>query len=116
MNTPNLPLIAHLPVALYDHDNSTRAGRTVVYDVVDLERRLAANEWLRTGEVSALVRQSRTAFHEWLKKHPEVRFTRTLGGQRKYHPDDVRRLLAEVREVHGGDESGPAPDEQGQPE
>lgn len=89
----------------------------MVYDVAKLQERLDAGEWLRTGEVAALLGHGRTTFHEWLKKNTGVRYTRTLGGQRKYHPDDVRRLIAEVREVHGGeDDPAPAPtgEERGQ--
>lgn len=86
----------------------------MVYDVADLERRLAAGEWLPTGAVAVLLGQGRTTIHEWVEKD-RIRYRRTLGGQRRCHPDDVRRLIAESQQIHGGpDDSGPALEEQGQ--
>lgn len=78
--------------------------------MAELEKRLAANESLRLGEVATLAGRGRSTIQDWIatgKWRP--RYTRTLGGQRKFNPDDVRKLLAEVREVHGGDEPAPGP-------
>lgn len=88
----------------------------MVYDVADLERRLAANESLRLGEVAALAGRGRSTIQDWIQTGKwKPRYTRTLGRQRHFHPDDVRAVLAMAREVHGGDTAGPAPvEEQGQ--
>lgn len=69
-----------------------------------VERRLAANESLRLGEVATLAGRGRSTIQDWIQTGKwKPRHTRTLGGQRRFHPDDVRQLLAEVREVHGGE-------------
>lgn len=74
------------------------------YDVADLERRLDAGEWLRTGEVAALLGQGRTTVHRTLAGG-DIRFRRTVGGQRHCNPEDVRRVLDRTREVHGDEPS-----------
>lgn len=73
-------------------------------DVADIERRLNADEWLRPGDVALLLGVARSTVHEYLKAG-RIRYRRKGGGvQRECHPDDVRRLLAEAREVRrGGD-------------
>jgi hypothetical protein len=88
---------------------SSREGVRVVYDKADVARRLAADEWLQVGAMAALADVSRGTMNVWVADAKErygvdLRFTRTLGGQRKFHPEDVRELIAKVTKVHGGNE------------
>lgn len=72
-------------------------------DLADLERRLDAGEWLRPGQVATLLDISRGTVHNKLTSG-EIRSRRKGGGiQRICNPADVRRLLDESRQVHGGE-------------
>jgi len=74
----------------------------VVDEPEELERRLAEGDELSPGEVAALLRVGRTTVHEMLTSG-KIRYTRTPGGHRRCHPDDVREALRERRRVMRGD-------------
>lgn len=76
----------------------------MAYEAADLERRLEAGEWLPIGAVAVLLGQGRTSVHR-LATSGGIKYRRTLGGQRRCDPEDVRRLLAEARKIHGTDEA-----------
>ena len=88
----------------------------MVDDVAALERRLAAGEELRLAEVAKLTGRGRSTIQGWIKSGRwKPRFRRTLGGQRHFAAEDVRALLVELREVHGGDGPAPAPGSEREP-
>lgn len=66
------------------------------YDLDDLARRLAADEWLRLGEVAALARVPRTSLNTQLRLGTvTIDSELTLGGgQRRFNPASVRKFLA----------------------
>jgi excisionase family DNA binding protein len=69
------------------------------------EERLAAGEGLRIGEVAELTGYPRGTIHDWIRsKRWQPLYTRTLGGQRRFKAESVRKLLAELREERGGDD------------
>ena len=70
------------------------------YDLDDLGRRLAADEWLKLGEVAALAGVPRTSLNTQLRLGNVVIGSRpTLGGgQRRFNPADVRAFLASRRD------------------
>jgi predicted DNA-binding transcriptional regulator AlpA len=113
MNAPHVPVIAHVPCCLYDHGNrDKRRGNDVVYDEADLERRLAAGEGLRLGEVAALTKLGRTTLHDWIKDGRwKPRYTITLGGWRRFRAEDVRSLLDQLRTEAYAPEPDQAPSE-----
>lgn len=66
-------------------------------DPAALQARLAAGDWLQVGAIAALTGRGRTTVHEWLTSgRVPMRYRETLGGQRSYHPDDVRALVARL--------------------
>ena len=69
--------------------------------------------WLTSGQIRVLLgRDGRLAGRTtvWRRlTRPDMRYRETLGGNREYHPEDVRRLLDESRRVHGGGEGGQTP-------
>lgn len=71
-------------------------------DPATLERRLDAGDWLRTGEVAALLGVSRGTIHNWVKAGTIGHKRKGGGIQRVCNPEDVRRLLNQSRQVHGG--------------
>lgn len=81
----------------------------------ELEQRLAAGEWLRTGEVAVLARQywpglHRTSVDRWIKAG-KIGYRESPGGQRLCDPADVRHLLDEFAQVRRGsppDDAAPA--------
>jgi excisionase family DNA binding protein len=74
----------------------------VAYDPASLRDQLDRGEWLRIGAVAALCGVGRSTLQDWIRAgRAQLRFTKTLGGQRKYHPDDVRALVEKARTVHG---------------
>lgn len=74
----------------------------MAYDKADLNRRLAGGEWLQVGAIAALAGVSRNTVNAWLYAGKiTMRHTTTLGGHRRFHPDDVRALLADVGEIRG---------------
>lgn len=75
-------------------------------EVEDIEGRLSAGEWLRPGEVAALVGASRSTVHRWLAEGRLRYRSRPFSGHRTCDPQDVRTLLAESRREHGGEPAG----------
>lgn len=66
----------------------------------DIEARLAADEWLQAGAIALLADVSRSTIYAWISAGKlKMRSRRTLGGRTHYHPDDVRKLLADLAEV-----------------
>lgn len=61
--------------------------------------KLQAEELLTTAEVAAMFRVSPKTVWRW-ERARKLRSARTLGGQRRYYADEVRRLL------NGGPSSG----------
>lgn len=84
-------------------------------DKADVARRLDAGEWLQIGSMAVLADVSRGTMNVWVAEAESkygivMRRTQTLGGHRKFHPDDVRALVAKVTKVHGGnEEADPTP-------
>ena len=72
-----------------------------------LEQRLQAGEWLRSGQVAKLFGMSRWTILYWLKNGVPldgerfyIRFRESPGGWRLCHPDDVQRVLTAHRREH----------------
>lgn len=65
----------------------------------ELEVRVRAGGELSPGQAAVLLRISRSSVDRLLQAG-EIRYTRTPGGQRRCHPEDVLRILAERRRVH----------------
>lgn len=74
-------------------------------DADKIERQLNAGVWLSPGRVGVLFGRSRYAVDDWLNAG-KIRYRRTPGGHRELNPDDVRQLLAEYRQEHGGADEG----------
>jgi hypothetical protein len=76
-----------------------------------LQARLDAGEWLRIGAIAILTGRGRSTIQDWLVSGKvQPRYRESLGGQRSYHPDDVRALVDRVTKVHrpdAADDSGP---------
>lgn len=80
-------------------------------EVADLERRVRAGEWLKTGAVATLLGMGRTKVHTLVKAG--VIGHRKIPGapqkpQRECNPADVLKLLDERRRVFHGDSEDPA--------
>lgn len=73
----------------------------MVDEPAEIERRLAAGDWLRASEIAALLGMSRTTVHR-LFLRGTIGYRSTPGRQRLGDPVDVRRLLTESREVRRG--------------
>lgn len=70
----------------------------------DLERRVRAGEWLKTGSVAKLLGIGRTKAHTLITKGV-IRHRITAGGvQRLANPEDVLRLLEESRQIRGSEQ------------
>lgn len=70
------------------------------HDLADLERRLSAGEWLRPGEVAALLDTSRASIDRWIRAGRIGFRRRGPGGHRLLNPEDVRKELHEYRREH----------------
>lgn len=70
-------------------------------DAADIEAQLNAGAWLSPGRVAVLFGRTRYAVDDWLNAG-KLRYRRTPGGHRELNPEDVRRLLDEYRQEHGG--------------
>lgn len=73
-------------------------------------RKLAAGEWLSTGEAAALLRVDKTTVIRMAKADPPEIVSEIkpgIGRYRLINPADVRRLLDESRRVHGGEGEQP---------
>ncbi|MFG1898713.1 hypothetical protein ACGFIP_32365 [Micromonospora zamorensis] len=72
--------------------------------VDDLEQGLAADEWLRPGDVARVLDISKSAVIRMLNAEPpqiRYRYKPGTGRHRECHPEDVRRELVARRQVHG---------------
>jgi hypothetical protein len=75
----------------------------------ELERRVRAGKWLKTGQVATLLELSRTKVHTMLTSG-EIRYRKIPGApmkpQRACDPADVLRLLEDQRRAYrAGEES-----------
>jgi hypothetical protein len=69
----------------------------------EIERRLAAGEWLRPGDVALLLKVDRRTVDRLLRaERIRYRLVPGTGRYRECHPDDVQRELDDRRRVHGG--------------
>jgi IS30 family transposase len=68
----------------------------------EIERQLDGGAWLTSGQITTLLGRGRTTIWRRLRRS-DMRWRETPGGNREYNPEDVRRLLAESRRVHGGE-------------
>ena len=84
---------------------ATKGRWMVEQSEAELRQLLADGAWLSTGQVADLFGVDRVTIHRWVKAE-RFRFKRTLGGQRQLNPEDVRARLAEVEQVHGGNDAG----------
>jgi IS30 family transposase len=95
------------------YDQHTRTGPEAVSMVnqtpEELQRLLDRGDWLTSGQIATLLGRGRTTMWRRLQR-PDMRYQLSPGGQKAYHPEDVRRLVAEAREVRGGEPAGPASD------
>lgn len=73
----------------------------MVYDLADIERRLDAGEGLLIGEAAALLHVGRSTIDRLIRRGT-IRYQVRAGpgAYRECHPEDVRRLLDEYRQVH----------------
>ena len=70
----------------------------------EIERMLAADAWLKSGRIAKLLGRDRSLVWSWLQA-ADLRFRQTMGGQKEYHPDDIRAFVAKMRQVHGKEAS-----------
>jgi hypothetical protein len=69
----------------------------------EIERALAGGAWLTSGQICTLVGRPRTTMWRRLQQ-PDMHWRPTPGGRtREYQPEDVRKLVDELRQVHGGE-------------
>lgn len=82
---------------------TTEAATMVKQTPEELERLLDAGEWLKAGQVAALLDVDPVTIHR-RRASGRYRVKRQGGdGQYLFHPEDVRRALDASREVHGGE-------------
>jgi IS30 family transposase len=67
----------------------------------ELQRLLDGGAWLTSGQIATLVGRGRSTIWRRLVRG-DIRWQESPGGQKAYHPEDVRSLVAELRAVHGG--------------
>jgi IS30 family transposase len=67
----------------------------------DIERELDAGAWLSSGQISTLLHRGRTTIWRRLQRG-DIRSRQTPGGRSEWHPEDVRKLVDELRTIHGG--------------
>jgi excisionase family DNA binding protein len=56
---------------------------------------MGSTQYLRPHEVAAMFKVTVTTLNRWAAKG-ELPFVRTLGGHRRFHPDDVAALLERI--------------------
>jgi hypothetical protein len=78
------------------------ADRMREHDLAELQRRLDAGEWLRPGEVAALLETTRASIDRWIRAGRLGYRSRGPGGHRVINPDDVRKELDAYRQEHRG--------------
>ncbi len=85
-----------------------RATPATPEQIADLERRLAADEWLGASDLAKLFGRDETTIQRWAARG-WLKHTKEPGqtGKFLFDPADVRTLLASRRHVHGG--TPPAP-------
>jgi len=67
-----------------------------------IEARLDAGEWLTSGQITTLLGRGRTTIWRRLQRG-DIRSRQTPGGHSEWHPKDVRKLVDDLRHVHGGE-------------
>lgn len=67
----------------------------------EIESLLDGGAWLTSGQIATLVARGRTTIWARLQRG-DLRSRNTPGGRSEWHPEDVRRLVDELRQVHGG--------------
>lgn len=87
-------------VATIGTPETTGTAAMVKQTADELERMLGQDAWLSSGQIATLLGRGRTTIWRRLQAD-DMRSRKTPGGQSEWHPDDVRRLLAEARKVHG---------------
>lgn len=109
-------VIANTELGGYAHRKFQRLRAVVMGDeqraerqqdeLADLERRVRAGEWLKTGAVAKLLGMGRTKVHT-LVSAGVIGHRRVPGApmkpQRECNPEDVLRLLEERRREYRGD-------------
>lgn len=104
------PVIANTVISGYAQPK-TRRARAVVMGAderAELEKRVRAGEWLKTGSVAQLLGVSRTKAHNMVTSG-EIRYRKMPGGnQRECNPQDVLQILEERQRVYRGDEPAPS--------
>lgn len=68
----------------------------------DLEARVNAGEWLRPTEVATLFDAGRSTIHGWIQRGVLTVRRHPVNKYRTVNPEDVQRLLAEMREEPEG--------------
>jgi hypothetical protein len=67
----------------------------------EIEQLLAADAWLSSGQIGTLAGVPRTTIWRRLQRG-DIRSKDTAGGHSRWHPEDVRKLVDELRQIHGG--------------
>ncbi|MEU0078490.1 hypothetical protein ABZY58_11390 [Micromonospora tulbaghiae] len=113
-------VIANAELGGYAHRKFQRLRAVVMGDeqraerqhdeLADLERRVRAGEWLKTGAVAKLLGMGRTKVHTLVKEgvigHRKVPGA-PVKPQRECNPKDVLRLLEERRRQYRGETDEP---------
>lgn len=112
-------VIANTELGGYAHRKFQRLRAVVMGDeqraerqqdeLADLEHRVRAGEWLKTGSVAKLLGIGRTKAHALVTKGVIRHRTIAGGVQRLANPEDVLRLLEESRQVRGAESIDPPP-------
>lgn len=78
-------------------------ARQLAAKQAELRQRVAAGEWLRTGDVAVLLGVSRSTAHRMVTTR-KIAYRRKPGGKQRFlDPADVRKLLDEANIVWRGD-------------
>jgi hypothetical protein len=96
-NVMTIAVIANNPHDLYAANTMPKKTAATPEQLIDLEKRVKAGEWLRMGDAALLLDVSRTKMHT-LVSQGVVGYRVEAGGRwRKCNPRDIKKLLAESR-------------------